>query len=246
MLPPLQGVADVAPESVLAYKPMLYLLSVGYAIVLLLCFYGGSENFLNYAFVFLAAFLMASRPNECGGKCVVPFFGLAFMSLVFDLITVVSLLSREYPGAGYIFSTSCPTDITAILRKNTTIYLRDAKIPGDAAYVVPASTKVSLPENVCDTAWVVSNLALFLGALMDLAATVLGRKILSGMADGWPGVTGLMQPPNDAGVFGGPGGGGGFAGQLGPGPGDQPVGGRGLAQRAQNFPLFQGPGQTLG
>eukprot|EP00930_Biecheleria_cincta_P077356 TRINITY_DN6463_c0_g1_i1.p1 TRINITY_DN6463_c0_g1~~TRINITY_DN6463_c0_g1_i1.p1 ORF type:complete len:258 (-),score=33.37 TRINITY_DN6463_c0_g1_i1:258-1004(-) len=247
MLPPFQAVTAVEPlPSIVALKPRLYLLSAGYAILLLLCFYAGSENLLNYAFVFSAAFLMASRPNQCMGRCIVPFFMLAFMSLVFDLITVVSLLSREYPRAGYIFSTTCPTNITAVLRKNTTIHLRNARVPGDAAYVVPARTQVSLPEDVCDTAWVVSNVAILLGAFMDLGATVLGSKMVSGMSDGQ---FGMMQPQNDARGFVGQGirDTGGLIGTGLLGTGGQLVSGLGQGlQQGPTFQPWQGRGQRLG
>lgn len=240
--------------ALLSFKPRLTLLSVGYGILLLLCLFSGAfSNFLNYSVVFLAASSMVSRTNECMRQCIYPLLLVAGISLFFDVISVVALLSRDYPGAGYIFSTSCPTDITAILRKNTTIFLKDAKVPGDAAYVVPERTKVALPEDACSTAWMLSNLAMLLGALMDLWATLLAQKMHrvamseqvndGGLFGGL--MSGMALQQNNAGQAGGQGEGEGPDGRpLGapPGAGGPPPGGQGPG----TWQAFQGTGQSLG
>ncbi|CAE7210074.1 unnamed protein product [Symbiodinium natans] len=114
---------------------------------------------------------MAARSDQCMSTCIVPFFMLAFISLFFDILNVISLLAAPYPGAGNMFSSDCPKPLEATLRKNTTIFLKDAAVNGTAEYIIPANTKVDIPRNLCSNAWVVANVAMLLGVLLDAAAT---------------------------------------------------------------------------
>ncbi|CAJ1408128.1 unnamed protein product [Effrenium voratum] len=180
---------------------------------------------------------MASRADQCMSTCIMPFFLLALIAALFDVFNVIQILSAPYPGAGNMFSQDCPKPVPAILRKNTTIYLKDAAVNGTAAYVVPQNTQVDLPRNICSAAWVVGNVALLLGTLLDIVAARVGYKMFKISME-------LMQDPSQGGL-----------GQLmmtqqgGAGPGDEggpgPRPQRQQPARQQGFQPFQGSGQTL-
>mmetsp|Transcript_44034 Transcript_44034/g.82324 ORF Transcript_44034/g.82324 Transcript_44034/m.82324 type:complete len:249 (+) Transcript_44034:75-821(+) len=229
------------PAELLRYKPALYLIVVGYTVVLLMSLFAGAFSAdLNYVFVLVAAASMASRSEQCMNTCIVPFFLLAFISLFFDAVNVVSLLAAPYPGAGNMFSNDCPKALEAVLRKNTTIYLAHAAVNETAEYIVPADTKVDLPRNLCSDRWIVSNVALLFSVLLDFLATRLGYRMVKTSIE-------LMQGP-------GQGQGQGLGQQLmmaqqggfqGGDAGDGGAGGPARQSRGPGFQPFQGSGQTL-
>eukprot|EP00931_Biecheleriopsis_adriatica_P079894 TRINITY_DN5323_c0_g2_i1.p1 TRINITY_DN5323_c0_g2~~TRINITY_DN5323_c0_g2_i1.p1 ORF type:complete len:260 (+),score=47.79 TRINITY_DN5323_c0_g2_i1:90-869(+) len=234
------------PPQLLRYKSALYLIAGGYAFVLFLGLLSGAvANSLNYLFVLIAAASMASRADQCMSQCIMPFFLFAVMTVFFDAINLLSTLFRPYPGASNFFASSCPTSIPALLLKNTTVYLKGATPPGE--YVVPSNTKVELPEDICNTAWVVSNVAQLLGVILDIIATRVGYRMFKVSME-------LMQGQDDRsqmlmmaqqGFRGDGGGGPGAPGGAPPGaPGGAP-GGRPTGQRPGGFQPFQGSGQTL-
>jgi len=241
-LGPGPGPAPPPPE-LLRYKKALYLIVVGYMVVLLMSLTAGAFNAgINYVFVLAAAAAMASRSDQCMSTCIVPFFLLAFISLFFDILNVISLLAEPYPGAGNMFSSDCPKPLEATLLKNTTIYLQDAAVNGTAAYTVPADTKVDIPRNLCSSRWVVQNVAMLLGVLLDFVATRVGYRmfktsveLMQGQGQGQAGLGQQLMMTQQSPLQGGE--------QPGNGPGG--AGGPSRNPRGQGFQPFQGSGQTL-
>ncbi|CAE7324098.1 unnamed protein product [Symbiodinium necroappetens] len=231
------------PPELLRYKKALYLIVVGYMVVLLMSLTAGAFNAgINYVFVLAAAAAMASRSDQCMSTCIVPFFLLAFISLFFDILNVISLLAEPYPGAGNMFSSDCPKPLEATLLKNTTIYLQDAAVNGTAAYTVPANTKVDIPRNLCSSRWVVQNVAMLLGVLLDFVATRVGYRmfktsveLMQGQGQGQAGLGQQLMMTQQSPLQGGE--------QPGNGPGG--AGGPSRNPRGQGFQPFQGSGQTL-
>lgn len=243
------GSTGSPPPELLRYKNFLYLLVVGYAAIVVTTLSIGQVSLsFNYMIMLIMVASMASRADQCMMTCIAPFFLFGILSVLFDLVNVIALLSAPYPGAGHIFSSHCPEPVDYILPKNATVYLTDAAVNGTAAYTVPKDTQVKIPRDLCSAVWVVRNVMLLLGAVLDIVASRLGYKMFKAsmelsLADGQdpnqnqgPLAQQLMMAPQ--GGFGGQGG------QGGQGNGGRNGGGQ-AGQRPQQFQPFQGSGQTL-
>lgn len=238
------GTMGPPPPEILRYKNFLYLLVVGYtAVVVTALSVGAVNSALNYVFMLVAAASMAARADQCMMSCIMVLLMLGIISVFFDFVNIISILASPYPGAKNFFSTDCPKPVEAILRANTTIYLKDGLVNGTAAYIVPARTKVDIEERVCNAAWVVRNVIILIGTLLDIVASRLAFRMfktsmeLSQEAQG-P-LQQLMAAPQ-----------GGFQGDNrrstwdGAGPGQTQMQ-QAPGPRSQGFQPFQGSGQTL-
>mmetsp|Transcript_67471 Transcript_67471/g.149487 ORF Transcript_67471/g.149487 Transcript_67471/m.149487 type:complete len:262 (+) Transcript_67471:90-875(+) len=249
------GVMPV-PAQIMRYKGPLVLLTAGYAAVLITALVVGAvSNVLNDFFVLLAAALMAFNPQQCMGQCVLPFALFAVMAALFDVITVIQMLTEgrsiNHPGSSDLFSSYCLYSVPAMISGNTTVYTE----PDHTAYMLPDGTKVAFPRQLCSLQWVIGNVVVLASCALDIAASFLGCRILKAArellpgdgADPLGGGQGLLAGAAPGG--GGPGGGipPGGGGPGGGGSGGGPAGPRQQQQQQPpGFTHFQGPGQRLG
>lgn len=237
------------PPEILRYKNFLYLLVVGYTALLVTALSVGAVNSaLNYVFMLVVAASMAARADQCMMSCIMVLLMLGIICAFFDFVNIISILATPYPGAKNFFSTDCPKNVEATLPANSTIYLKDGLVNGTAAYTVPARTKVEIEEHVCSAAWVVRNVVVLIGTLLDILASRLAFRMfktsmeLSQEAQNQGPLQQLMTAPR-----------GGFQGDgrsLGGAPGDGAGPGQtqmrqGPGPRSQGFQPFQGSGHTL-
>lgn len=251
MVLPLGGLAspgvrpgEPPPPQLLRFKVPLYAIAAGYGVVLIMGLVANQlSNALTNVFVLVAALLMASRADQCMGQCLMPFALFTIMTVFLDIVSLIASLSRPYPGASNLFSTSCLLNRTIILPQDTTVY----DITNATRYSVPKDTKVLYPQDLCDWQWVLANTTMFLGIALDVVASVLGYRMLKvamslAPADDGGGIGRNPFTGLGGGGFGGPGGPG-----MGAGTGQELSSGRSTqaARPAGGFQPFQGPGQTL-
>jgi len=166
------------PPEILRYKNFLYLLVVGYTALLVTALSVGAVNSaLNYVFMLVVAASMAARADQCMMSCIMVLLMLGIICAFFDFVNIISILATPYPGAKNFFSTDCPKNVEATLRANSTIYLKDGLVNGTAAYTVPARTKVEIEEHICSAAWVVRNVVVLIGTLLDILASRLAFRM---------------------------------------------------------------------
>lgn len=261
------------PPELLRFEPVLKLVGGLYtAVVVFRLVAGDVSSALQEIFVLLAAFCMVTRGQECFMQCLMPFLIFSVMALIFDSASFIQVLFASYPGAGNLFSSSCPFDQDIKLThsvtvtngdKNLTVYINNVAASVSEALLPAGDYKA--PVDACSSRWVFYNIANVCSVIVGLLASVVGWKMFKVMRDisaqggggdaplmgGMPGMPGMMGGGGMPGA-GGPGPGG--PGMGGGGPG-RPLGGAGGGQvgrqEMQNpagqggFQPFGGAGQSL-
>lgn len=255
------------PPELNKFRPVLFLLSAGYAGVIVLILIG-SDVLSCIIYVMLAWVVgsMACRPMYLG-QCVLPLSMLACLVLILDVLRLVQLLSQTIPGFSRFLKFSCPLDETfpSVDLQNypdgaTVIYFNQTTAR-NVTVILNMDDRLGIPKiynitrhltNVCTWRTFCHGLGMVLAIMLDFVATMVGCQM-------WKVATSILT---QAGLLnGGMGGGMGddaaepaaLGGQPGDGPGDVLQGGGsrfrngGAANAAQQagYQAFQGRGQTL-
>lgn len=247
----LDGVSIPASPELLRYRPALAIISLGYFALLVTGFVTGNvSNTLEYVFVLIAGIVMLMRQDQCMVQCLIPFFLFAVMTAFFDIVQLIDVAFRSYPGIKSYFSVTCPRNVTGLLGANTTVYTTSG-----SQVVLPPGTQVIQEQDQCNWQWVVANVAQLVAVVLDLAASSFGwRMVKTSMGQDMGPMGGGMLGAGGGGRFDDAYGpmqvGGGPPPSAGPGPGQGPgrrLGGGAPQGAAQlpGFQPFQGQGQVL-
>lgn len=173
------GIGSVAATEFDRFKSPLRLLSGGYSVLILFALV--TSNFANspmWLFLVVAGRSIASTTegNTCATNCVLPFVLYACMAFMLDTLLLLTRLSLEYPAPEDFFSWSCPFNAPFAVDSNTTVYASGTS----QQFLIAQGTPVQVRVDRCSRGWwAVSNVSLVAVVFLDLAATIVGWRMLS-------------------------------------------------------------------